>query len=150
MQLQSMVISQILEPSVTLPVIRLTSKSGFIGRDEGVGNALLIPRTPCSTNPVHVSVHLLGSVIIDHTLDALDVQAAGCHVSGHQHMVLAHLVLMQYCHAAMLVHVTMNGCSPAGATDWCQLLCLICLPGDHDLLHHATCCSGPAAAAVAA
>ena len=90
----------------------LTSKSGLIGGDEGVSNALLVASTPCATNPVHMGVHLFGCVIVDHTLDALDVQPSSCHISGHQHMVLACLVLMQYCHAAVLVHVTVNGCSP--------------------------------------
>ena len=90
----------------------LTSKFGLVGGDEGISNALLVSSTPGATNPVHMGIHFFGCIIVDHALDALDVQPSGCHISGHQHMVLACLVLMQDCHAAVLVHVTMNGCSP--------------------------------------
>ena len=91
----------------------ITCKARLIGCNEGVRHALLIPRSSSSPYPVYVCVNLLGSIIVDHALDALDVQSPGRHISRHQHMVLACLVVMQDCHAAVLIHVSMNGSSSA-------------------------------------
>lgn len=91
----------------------LTSKAGLIWCDEGVSSPLSIPSTACPANPVHMRINLLGSIIVDYTLDGLDVQAPCCHVCCNQDMVFATLEVVKDCHSAVLVHITMDGCRPA-------------------------------------
>lgn len=43
----------------------------------------LVARSACASRPVDVVLVVVGTVVVDHQDQVLDVQASGCHRGGH-------------------------------------------------------------------
>mmetsp|Transcript_28197 Transcript_28197/g.76106 ORF Transcript_28197/g.76106 Transcript_28197/m.76106 type:complete len:278 (-) Transcript_28197:1072-1905(-) len=94
----------------------------ILGQQQAEGLSLLIPGTASAANPVDVCVYVLGSLVVDDCLYSLDVQASSRHICCHEHMMLPATEAIQYSHACVLVHVSMDACGPHAC----------CLQGRHE------------------
>ena len=60
----------------------------LLGRDQRPRDAVAA-RTRRAPDPVHVHLHVLGQVVVDHVGDAVDVEPSAGQVRGDQHRQLA-------------------------------------------------------------
>ena len=68
----------------------------------------LLASAPCAPNAVSVILNAVRHVVVDDAGDVLDVNAAPCHVCGHQDRVLALLEPGQPCFTLILQHKVKN------------------------------------------
>src|SRR6185503_18536962 len=69
-----------------------------------------VARACCAADAVQVRLVVLGALVVDDVRDVVDVDAAGCHVSGDQHIDLAVAGRTQGLLAGSLAEVPVDGC----------------------------------------
>ncbi len=92
---------------------RRTCDACLVGREQGVRSPVLVPGAACATDAVHVRINVLGCIVVDHRLDAPNIEPSSRYVCRHQDVMASLLEVPKRSHARVLVHVAMDCSGPA-------------------------------------
>ena len=96
---------------------------GLVVADEGDGSTALASPT-CAADAMHVRHWVIRCLVVDHVGDVIDINAARCHIGGHQDVYSAGTKRLQGLLASNLTKVTVD--RGYGKSPLCEILRDVC------------------------